>query len=411
MAELRVTVETVTPLFLGGANPGGEPELRASSLRGALRFWLRALLGGAIGDNNLSALRQAESAVFGSTETGASPVVIYVQHEQLSPPQVVTFSPLGEKNKDARNYDKPGIAYMFFAARGTKREPERKAIAAGTDFQLDLIMRKGVSPLDEKVFHQAYAALWLLTHLGSVGARSRRGGGSLQVMKVIEADGVPKGLPPLILNATTPDALQKEIRDGLSCLRRFVGTAPNIKNPSTFDVLHSDVCKIWVLDKVFSTWSEALEEIGREMQQFRSRRHPDYPIVKAAMLGESLKQPVQRAAFGLPINFFYSSLYRQYRQLGDDEKTARRKATGTLKGQYHDRRASPLLIRVTKLASGKYAVVITLFYAQLLPGDERLRLELQGRSSTSAVPDWRLIEDFLNDLDTKVAPRLEVTGW
>lgn len=49
--ELKATLEIVTPLFLGGANPRGAPELRAASVRGVLRFWLRALLGGVLGDD------------------------------------------------------------------------------------------------------------------------------------------------------------------------------------------------------------------------------------------------------------------------------------------------------------------------------------------------------------------------
>ncbi|WP_448575939.1 type III-B CRISPR module RAMP protein Cmr1, partial [Thermomicrobium sp.] len=47
--SIRLPLETLTPLFLGGADPRGDPELRASSVRGALRFWLRALLGGCYG--------------------------------------------------------------------------------------------------------------------------------------------------------------------------------------------------------------------------------------------------------------------------------------------------------------------------------------------------------------------------
>ncbi len=43
--SLTVTLETVTPLFLGGADPRGAPELRAPSFRGAMRYWLRAALG------------------------------------------------------------------------------------------------------------------------------------------------------------------------------------------------------------------------------------------------------------------------------------------------------------------------------------------------------------------------------
>jgi hypothetical protein len=33
MRALNVTLETVTPVFLGGANPRGEPELRAPTCR------------------------------------------------------------------------------------------------------------------------------------------------------------------------------------------------------------------------------------------------------------------------------------------------------------------------------------------------------------------------------------------
>lgn len=403
MQGLEVSLETVTPLFLGGADPRGEPELRASSVRGALRFWLRALLGGVMGDspNKLDALRQAESAVFGSTELGASPVVIRLRHGSL--PQV-TFSRLALWNDKDKRFDMPGIAYMFFGARKTREESERNAIAAGAVFNLSLSFRAGFGLSNKEAFTRAYAALWLLTHLGGLGTRSRRGGGSLQA---IEAKNVPEDLPPLIVKATTPKDLQKEIEDGLSYLRRLVGTAVDIKSPSTFDVLHPSVCKIWVLDRVFHTWSEALEAIGRRMQQFRNRYHPDYQIIKAAMQGKFSEQPVQRAAFGLPIIFFYSSLRREYQKLGDDEKIASRKATGTLKGQHHDRRASPLLIRVTKLANGKYVVVMTLFYARLLPEDEKLKLEWWKRSARFTVPDWRLIEDFLGE----VGPRLEVAGW
>ena len=44
--SLTVTLETVTPPFLGGADPRGAPELRPPAFRGAMRYWLRAALGG-----------------------------------------------------------------------------------------------------------------------------------------------------------------------------------------------------------------------------------------------------------------------------------------------------------------------------------------------------------------------------
>ena len=60
MGESRtidLELEAVTPLWIGGASY--QPELRPSSMRGCLRFWLRAMLGGALGEN-LKDLRRPE---------------------------------------------------------------------------------------------------------------------------------------------------------------------------------------------------------------------------------------------------------------------------------------------------------------------------------------------------------------
>lgn len=225
--------------------------------------------------------------------------------------------------------------------------------------------------------------------------------------------GEPNGLPSLIVCADSPAELQEELKKGLTRLRQLmhVSSPFSISSPSAFDVLHPSVCKIWVIDRPFESWEEALDAIGQAMQQFRYKRQPDYGNVKAVIQGRRLSQPVQRAAFGLPIVFFYSSLYQQYQKKGDDQRTARYKATGTLGGQHHSRRASPLLIRVTKLANGHYAIVLTLFCAQLLEENEKLKLERRGLSCMVNPPDLSLIDDFLNDSDNKVARRLEVTGW
>ncbi|HPU57120.1 MAG TPA: type III-B CRISPR module RAMP protein Cmr1, partial [Verrucomicrobiota bacterium] len=46
MKTLTATYRIVTPMFLGGANPESQAELRISSIKGALRFWWRALMWG-----------------------------------------------------------------------------------------------------------------------------------------------------------------------------------------------------------------------------------------------------------------------------------------------------------------------------------------------------------------------------
>jgi CRISPR-associated protein Cmr1 len=386
MKELKITLEleAVTPLFLGGADPRGTPELRAASVRGALRFWLRALLGGVIGDSNLNELRQAEAAVFGSTDTGASPVVVRIRN--LSRDAPISFSGMAS--------GKQGLTYLFFTARGTHNEPERKAIPAGSSFDLELCLRIGAQ--DQDALLKAYAALWLLTHLGGLGARSRRGAGSLQVTQV--HGNVPNpALPSLEIRASTPEQLQTELQEGLSRLRKSVGGSASIDCPSRFDVLHPNACKIWVVGKEFSSWEAALDAIGQRMQQFRNRRAPDYQNVKNAVQGKGLTQPVKRAAFGLPIVFYY-------RSLGG--------AKGTLEGERHDRRASPFFIHVTRLSnSRKYALVLTFFQAQLLEAGEKLKLKRQGPPAYVSTPDLSLIDDFIQEVQRKIGPCLEVTGW
>lgn len=378
MRSLTVTLETITPLFLSGADPRGQPELRAASFRGALRFWLRALLGGALGDHDLNVLHRSESAVFGSTGTGASPVVVRV-----------SGSLTGQNFEFGKSQ---ALDYLFFSMRGRGGERDRQMLPPGKSFMLTLQHRPGLTATGEAM-ERACAALWLLTYLGGLGARSRHGGGGLQAKQ--NPDQWPSNVPALAVAASTPENLQLELADGLRRVRQLVDTPAHVAvgNPSAFDVLHPAVCQVWVVDKDFDTWREALEAIGGTMQRFRTRRQPDYENVKAAVQGETLNQPVQRAAFGLPMVFYYKSL--------DGQK-------GTLQGEDHDRRASPLLIRAVRLADGQYTVVLTLFRAELLPHHERLTLKRPGPPAHCDAPDLSLIDDFLANMDTDVAPRREV---
>ncbi len=66
-----MTLGAVTPVAVGGAEgPRGETEgVRGASLRGALRFWFRAAVGG---DTSPPTLLRGEQAVFGGGDAGAT---------------------------------------------------------------------------------------------------------------------------------------------------------------------------------------------------------------------------------------------------------------------------------------------------------------------------------------------------
>lgn len=396
MKSIEIELQTNTPLFMGGADPRGEPEFRTASLRGALRFWLRALMGGVLGDNDLKSLSAVESLVFGDTD-GASPVAIRIRHGS---PKTITFSQLAQLDPKTGKYRKPGLAYLFFAARQTgkdkDKEPERRAIVSGSSFNVRLYSKNSGGAVAEEALRRACAALWLLVNLGGTGARARRGGGSLQIK---QAGDWPEGLPSRVIKAAAPAELQKELSAGLAQLRKSITVnSPALPgNPSAFDVLHPSACSVWVVDHPFDTAEKALDAIGSTMQNFRSRYPQDYKYVKAAAYGGALASPVPRAGFGLPIVFFYKK----------DKRSV------TLEGEEHERRASPLGIRVSRLANGKYALVLTLFRARLLPGRERLKLKRPGPPAFTATPGLQIIEEFLDSItiDKQIVPLLEVKGW
>ncbi|PSJ75862.1 type III-B CRISPR module RAMP protein Cmr1 [Sphingobacteriales bacterium UPWRP_1] len=60
MHSITFTCETITPMFLSGAD-GTTPELRAPSIKGALRFWWRAMNG----HLSLGELKKQEGEIFG----------------------------------------------------------------------------------------------------------------------------------------------------------------------------------------------------------------------------------------------------------------------------------------------------------------------------------------------------------
>ena len=386
MREFRLTLEIVTPLFSGGADPRGEPELRVPSFRGALRFWFRALLGGVL-DNDTQVILAKESGVFGSTES-ASPVAIRLRANKLA---TQSFSQLAQWDNKERAYQRPGVAYLFFSARHTKKEPERKAFVPGQSFELSILYQSEIKPV--------YASLWLFSHLGGLGSRSRRGGGNLQVLRSEPAETISEGLPTLAVGAKTPEELQKELAQGLKLLREWAAKSfngsvdPRFDGLPSFVVLHPDYCRIWVVNKTFNSWDEALDTWGREMQSFRKRCGLDYKKVKDAVEGKSEgMQQIERAAFGLPIVFYYPSL----------------DLSATLQGSEHDRRASPLAIRLIKLAGAKekYALVIMHFINPLLPFGENLKL----RYKRNKEEEEKLMLQPTNDIINKFIEQIGALG-
>jgi CRISPR/Cas system CMR-associated protein Cmr1 (group 7 of RAMP superfamily) len=151
-----------------------------------------------------------------------------------------------------------------------------------------------------------------------------------------------------------------------------------------------------VAGKTYGSWDEAVDEVGKILQSFRNRRPPDYTTVKAAMTANQPLDPaVQRAAFGLPIPFYYSSL----------------RDSATLRSTHFERRSSPLWIRVVKLANRRYAVVFLWFRSRFLPTGEKLILQkVNNVLSQGSPPGDGLLHLFLTQKDPKKGLSLKDQG-
>jgi CRISPR-associated protein Cmr1 len=405
MAALRfldLEMQAVTPLIIGGASFA--PELRPPSFRGGMRVWLRALAGGLLGDD-LYRIRLVEGATFGSARH-ASPVAVRAQGTPRSGPLPV--------NPD----DYPGVQYMLWSAFRLRRE----ALLPGEQFQMRLQTRPTPPPpaeqwsLDsDEALEMAAASLWLLARLGGVGARTRRGAGVFQI--VTHPQGWPSGLPSPVIGATTPANLVNELADELTQVRQFTGWTPvsTLNSPSTFNLLHPDTCELYVLDRSFSSWWEALDAVGTTFKAFRLREPNDYQGIKAILTrGRVILPTIKRAVFGLPLGFFFSSLYKQLVEQGVPQRKARAQASATVLPRSGDRRASPLFFRVLALPSSdepRYAVVVGLFRARFLP-DDSLVVRPRDRSIRpfycQAPADYGFVAEWLAHLGQEVAPLLPV---
>ncbi len=378
MRELRVTLETVTPLFLGGADPRGTPELRPPAFRGALRYWLRAMLGGIYGDddNGLRQVRVAEMTVFGSTDenSGASAMTTRIANSKLSAPQ-----PYSKKRPPV------GRDYLYWSMdkSGSKEkgneQPPKQFYPPGGVFDFILSTRSNITA-NEAIFWQATSALWLMIHLGGLGSRSRRTAGSLSVTQPLVVDELD-----FVLNARSPTEAAQQIGQGISLLRQRLAVTGmlNLDQVSEFDVLHPTTCQIWVIG-IWRDAQEAVDAIGDSLRDFRERREPDHANVARWLRGEQI-DTVERAVFGLPIPYRYSN----------------NGPSGTLQGINVDRRASPLWLKVSKTAKGAYVGLATLFKSAFLPPGERLRAKTRGRTPAVMPPnDYTLIEQWVTSFPT-----------
>jgi CRISPR-associated protein Cmr1 len=170
-------VRTITPMFGGSAKTREVDSLnpvRPSSVRGHLRFWWRATAGA--GFSNAVELFAAEEQLWGSASVhGLVSVRVETISSGLRKPCAVY--PIGKSFPDFGSY--PGYALFPFQGKASRAGVEEQPSDALTDVQFKVVLTYPV-----EVSNQISAAVHSWITFGGVGARTRRGCGSLEMTQV-----------------------------------------------------------------------------------------------------------------------------------------------------------------------------------------------------------------------------------
>lgn len=360
----------ITPLFGGGVTPQqADPitTVRASEIRGQLRFWWRATQAGRYGKNGLQQMKRDEDKLWGSTST-PSQVQIEVRTKDKDRDDLISNIKVKGKDQFWGHPESP-ISYGAFPLRKIDNTAPG-GLRFGVIFELAVTL-----PRDPALRKQVLAAFWAWETFGGIGARTRRGFGAIYCEKVDGDQDVGPWHPP----AANKDAVEQWLGNHLN---QFVqpGDAPegvptlwseyrivvngNLQSRAKLENAIKDASpnyKDWI--PALTAWYYPIEK----MKQFRQSRRGNYGrsywpepdeirrrtkgfLGKHQELSKTRKFP--RAVFGLPIVFQFK-----------DENIPQ----VTLQGSQHDRLASRLILRPLRCADGNFVSMALVLKGPALP--------------------------------------------
>ena len=376
--RLSLDYEVLTPLFLGDADQA-HAELRPPSLKGLLRFWYRAV------DPDHA---QREGRWFGDTQDhGQAPFLLRARAEPSEPwrwdnNRAANFDE--GQGKETRN----GLRYLGYPFDPRFRK-EREALPPNSRFILELVFHRKAEPEQRRDQRRAVlAAAWLLGHLGGAGSRSRRGFGSLALLDWQGLRSEEQEALPLLVEAANREAWLRDYEGARRTFEEWFGAFPATAESPPHPHLGGKT-QVWLGTAEGRFPLMVLNGMGRRLQDFRLRRAPDYQRVKDHLTGvRRLEQAPERAAFGLPLTFRYSSVGGRsitFSPYDQKQKTTR------------ERHGSLLHLRVVRLADGLHPLFLRLDGAVPGEGQEaQVAPRNEGRPLYAA--DGNLLDRFMTHL-------------
>jgi len=383
----EATYRVTTPMFAGGAKPESNAELRPTSIKGLLRFWFRAAALPQL--ESWQAVQKAESELFGSTEGQAGFYLAVVNRQGLNQEQA---------EHNWRRW--PGIVYLGYGVIDHRGGVLRPYIKQRGTFTLQLVLKKKVKPEYRALLSSALKAFGFF---GALGARSRKGFGSLS-LESLRIDGEETCKLP---------RNSSELRDQMRELLAEINLDRDGSSMPEYTAF-SPLVKVFIA-RTGRDPLQLLDETGRELLRYRSYGHKginmdihtlpwgegaeqnfagDHDLILDFIRGRLQKPRAhpRRVVFGLPHNYFFLS--------------AGQKAD--IEAENHKRRASPLFIHIHALATGEYAAVLSLLPAVFLPEGERVKISDGG---PHVLVDCRVNYKDIEDFFTRPSFQNKVVVW
>ena len=389
---IKATYRIVTPMFIGDAEQKASG-ISPASVKGALRFWWRALNWGRIHQatkgNETEALKQLhdeEGKLFGtSADNGkAARFTLRVISGNLAKTVIGTTHPEFKKQPAARY-----LGYGLMEAFGSKNKNTeagqlvRECINENQTFTIQIISN---IKIDESL-RQALIAFGLL---GGLGSRVRHGMGSITLESLQENDKATWVAPKNQENYIT--TIQQLLK-------------PSSETPFPPFSAFSTVSKIDLLETATTPYN-LLADFGKKMLLYRSwgkdGKVLDYPSERRFTDDHDWSKGQmpsnfhpKRVIFGLPHNY----------GKGDHLSVTPEKHRPPLpRDAYeHDRRASPLFFHVHQIGS-QYVGVSLLLPADFLPHGEKINA---GGTNVPAKIEWSVLTDFLEGKDKQENMRFQ----
>ena len=235
MNKITFDCEIITPMFIGSADKN-KAELRAPSVKGALRFWWRAMNG----NLSIAQLKEKEGKIFGSGSGIEDPIkskVTIMVSDVFQKPFLIKFPwhPVNVKNFKINILDYLAYGVTEYV-KGQGQVVIKEAYPEEIKFKIEIVFD---NKLNEQLRKEVILAFHFLSYLGGMGAKSRNGFGRFKILN-------------------PHYSLDEIITKGLSFANSKVGWTA-----------FSNETKIFQLEEIFFTWDDVLAELGKILKTTR----------------------------------------------------------------------------------------------------------------------------------------------